>query len=73
MNLPVKPPIQPQLARSAKDLPAGEGWRFEPKYDGFRTLTYSRPCVPFTLGNLARVRECMLQLANSFFCAHIAR
>jgi ATP-dependent DNA ligase len=40
MNLPVKPPIQPQLARSAKDLPAGEGWRFEPKYDGFRTIVF---------------------------------
>jgi ATP-dependent DNA ligase len=39
MALPLKPPIQPQLARSAKDLPSGDGWRFEPKYDGFRATT----------------------------------
>ncbi len=40
MALPLKPPIQPQLARSAKDLPSGDGWRFEPKYDGFRTIVF---------------------------------
>src|SRR4051812_30588227 len=40
MPLPLKPPIQPQLARSAKDLPTGEGWRYEPKYDGFRTIVF---------------------------------
>jgi ATP-dependent DNA ligase len=38
--LPLKPPIQPQLARSAKDLPSGDGWRFEPKWDGFRTIVF---------------------------------
>jgi ATP-dependent DNA ligase len=38
--LPIKPPIQPQLARAAKDLPSGDGWRFEPKYDGFRTVVF---------------------------------
>jgi ATP-dependent DNA ligase len=38
--LPLKPPIQPQLARSAKDLPPGDGWRFEPKWDGFRTIVF---------------------------------
>jgi ATP-dependent DNA ligase len=38
--LPLKPPIKPQLARSAKDLPAGDEWRYEPKWDGFRTLVF---------------------------------
>src|SRR3954463_8754898 len=38
--LPLKPPIQPQLARSAKDLPSGDGWRYEPKWDGFRTIIF---------------------------------
>jgi ATP-dependent DNA ligase len=38
--LPLKPPIKPQLARSAKDLPAGNGWRYEPKWDGFRTIVF---------------------------------
>jgi ATP-dependent DNA ligase len=32
--------VQPQLARSAKDLPAGAGWRYEPKWDGFRTIVF---------------------------------
>jgi ATP-dependent DNA ligase len=40
MALPLKPPLAPQLARSAKDLPVGEGWRFEPKWDGFRTIVF---------------------------------
>ena len=40
MTLPLKPPVQPQLARSAKDLPSGDGWRFEPKWDGFRTVVF---------------------------------
>ncbi|MEA2374177.1 MAG: hypothetical protein QOD53_640 [Thermoleophilaceae bacterium] len=40
MSLPLKPPVKPQLARPAKDLPEGDGWRFEPKWDGFRTLVF---------------------------------
>src|ERR671923_1032853 len=40
MALPLKPPIEPQLARPAKELPDGEGWRFEPKWDGFRTIVF---------------------------------
>jgi ATP-dependent DNA ligase len=38
--LPLKPPVKPQLARSAKDLPAGDDWRYEPKWDGFRTIVF---------------------------------
>jgi ATP-dependent DNA ligase len=38
--LPLKPPLKPQLARSAADLPAGDGWRYEPKWDGFRTIVF---------------------------------
>jgi ATP-dependent DNA ligase len=40
MPLPLKPPIKPQLAKTAKDLPTGDGWRFEPKWDGFRTIVF---------------------------------
>jgi ATP-dependent DNA ligase len=40
VTLPLKPPIKPQLARSAKELPLGEGWRYEPKWDGFRTIVF---------------------------------
>src|SRR3954452_12334337 len=40
VTLPLKPPIQPQLARPAKELPSGEEWRFEPKWDGFWTIVF---------------------------------
>jgi ATP-dependent DNA ligase len=38
--LPLKPPVAPQLARAAKELPRDDGWRFEPKWDGFRTVIF---------------------------------
>lgn len=40
MALPLKPPIKPQLALSRKELPEGERWAYEPKYDGFRAIAY---------------------------------
>ena len=40
MSLPLEPPVLPQLARSAKTLPAGEGWSYEPKWDGFRSIAF---------------------------------
>ena len=40
MTLPLEPPIQPQLAKTAKELPDGDGWVYEPKYDGFRTIVF---------------------------------
>ncbi|MFL5826994.1 MAG: ATP-dependent DNA ligase [Thermoleophilaceae bacterium] len=36
----LSPPVKPQLAKSAKELPEGNGWRFEPKWDGFRTIAF---------------------------------
>jgi len=29
---------RPMLARSEEELPSGEGWRYEPKWDGFRAI-----------------------------------
>jgi ATP-dependent DNA ligase len=40
LALPLKPPIEPQLARSRPELPAGEQWSYEPKYDGFRCIAF---------------------------------
>jgi ATP-dependent DNA ligase len=40
MALPLSPPVAPQLARSAKMLPEGRDWRYEPKWDGFRTIVF---------------------------------
>lgn len=40
MNLVVAPPVLPMLAKRVEALPQGEGWIFEPKWDGFRTLVF---------------------------------
>jgi ATP-dependent DNA ligase len=40
LALPLKPPIEPQLARSRADLPRGEQWSYEPKFDGFRAIAF---------------------------------
>ena len=40
MSLPLKPPVKPQLAKSARELPEGDAWCYEPKFDGFRTIVF---------------------------------
>ena len=35
-----QPPIEPMLAKLADALPDGDGWLFEPKWDGFRALVF---------------------------------
>jgi hypothetical protein len=40
MDLPVNPPLLPMLAKRADELPPGEDWIFEPKWDGFRALIF---------------------------------
>lgn len=40
MKLPVSPPVLPMLAKRVGDLPEGDSWIFEPKWDGFRTLIF---------------------------------
>lgn len=38
--LPFEPPLEPMLAKASDELPEGEGWLYEPKWDGFRTLVF---------------------------------
>ena len=40
MRLPFAPPLAPMLSSAADALPGGDGWQFEPKWDGFRTLVF---------------------------------
>ena len=40
MRLPFPPPIEPMLAKAVDGLPEGDGWLFEPKWDGFRALVF---------------------------------
>ena len=40
MTLPVAPPVEPMLAKLSDAIPEGDGWLYEPKWDGFRTLVF---------------------------------
>src|SRR3954469_8804048 len=40
MNLAVNPPVLPMLAKRVGELPPGQEWIFEPKWDGFRALIF---------------------------------
>jgi ATP-dependent DNA ligase len=40
VNLPLAPPIKPQLALTRKELPVGEEWAYEQKLDGFRAIVF---------------------------------
>ena len=40
LHLPVLPPIEPMLAKPSDGLPTGDGWLYEPKWDGFRAMVF---------------------------------
>jgi ATP-dependent DNA ligase len=40
MTLPVRPPVKPMLAKLSEEMPRGEGWIYEPKWDGFRAVIF---------------------------------
>ena len=40
MDLPFGPPLPPMLAKLATKIPEGDGWWYEPKWDGFRALVF---------------------------------
>ncbi len=37
---PLQPPVKPMKARVRANPPRGEGWLYEPKWDGFRMIAY---------------------------------
>lgn len=40
MTLPFKPPVPPMLAKLANEIPEGDTWLYEPKWDGFRAMVF---------------------------------
>ena len=40
MHLPIASPIAPMLAKRVEEIPEGNDWIFEPKWDGFRALVF---------------------------------
>src|SRR5215469_15291106 len=68
----LKPPIPPMEARSVEEIPSGDWWQYEPKWDGFRCLAFRRgyevylqskngqPLAryfPDVVGNVANLRQ----------------
>lgn len=39
-TLPFTAPLEPMLAKAATTLPTGDGWFYDPKWDGFRALVF---------------------------------
>lgn len=40
MNLKIAPPLPPMEARSVDEIPVGDDWQYEPKWDGFRCVAF---------------------------------
>jgi len=40
LSLPIEPTLAPMEAESVEEMPAGDGWQYEPKWDGFRCLVF---------------------------------
>ena len=41
--LPISPPIAPMLSKGKDEIPRGDGWVYEPKWDGFRVIAFLAP------------------------------
>ena len=39
-SLELQPPLPPMEARSVDEIPIGDEWQYEPKWDGFRCVAY---------------------------------
>jgi ATP-dependent DNA ligase len=39
-GLALRPPIEPMETRQVKEIPQGETWTYEPKWDGFRCIAF---------------------------------
>jgi len=40
VTLPLNPPIKPMLAKLSRDMPVGDEFVYEPKWDGFRCIVF---------------------------------
>jgi len=40
VSFAIEPPIEPMLAKLTEDLPVGDGFLYEPKWDGFRAIVF---------------------------------
>src|SRR5215467_3607345 len=40
--LPIRPPYPPMEAKLVGEIPRGDTWQYEPKWDGFRCIAYRK-------------------------------
>jgi ATP-dependent DNA ligase len=60
VNLPIAIPFLPMEAKIASEIPVGENWEYEPKWDGFR-------CVAFRSGNEVELQSKAGQPLTRYF------
>lgn len=60
MDLEVHPPVEPMEALSVENLPVGDEWQYEPKWDGFR-------CLAFREGSKIELQSKSLQPLARYF------
>jgi ATP-dependent DNA ligase len=60
VTLPLNYDFAPMEAESVEELPSGEGWQFEPKWDGFR-------CIAFRDGDRVELRSKAGQPLGRYF------
>lgn len=58
--LPVPQSLEPMESKAVAELPAGDGWQYEPKWDGFR-------CLVFRDGKKVCLRSRNQRLLNRYF------
>ena len=42
ISLPIRPPYQPMEAKLVEEVPRGDRWQYEPKWDGFRCVAFRK-------------------------------
>lgn len=75
MAFTIKPPLPPMETKSVDEIPSGDEWQYEPKWDGFRCLAFRRGDEVYLQSKagqpLARyfpdVAEAILKLPNDDF------
>jgi ATP-dependent DNA ligase len=60
MKLPIAIPFLPMEAKIASEIPIGEDWEYEPKWDGFR-------CLAFRSGNEVELQSKSAQPLTRYF------
>ncbi len=65
MNLPISIPFEPMEAKIAGELPVGDAWEYEPKWDGFR-------CIAFRSGEKVELQSKAGQPLTRYFPEMVA-